>query len=86
MFSVAELDKMEQIKIEEADRSTLVNIQTIKVDTLQSTLERMEHYLEQIKNPYCFLCDGSVVKIRFAQNGTELKSRLENYFVDMKKS
>lgn len=84
MITIAELDRMEQINIKDVDKNTLVDIQTVKIDPLQSALERMENYLSQIKNPYCFLCDNSIVKVRFQPDGAELTTRLKNYFIGQK--
>lgn len=84
MVTVAELDRMEQINIKDVDKNTLVDIQTVKIDPLQSSLDRMENYLAQIKNPYCFLCDNSIVKVRFQPNAAELTTRLKNYFIGLK--
>ena len=85
MVTVAELDRMEHINIKDVDKNTLVDIQTVKIDPLQSSLDRMENYLAQIKNPYCFLCDNSIVKVRFQPDGAELTTRLKNYFIGLKK-
>jgi hypothetical protein len=85
MLTLAELEQLTQIEIEKADRRNLVDIQTIKIDSTQSVTERMESYLEQIKNPYLFLCDDTAVKIRFKQDGNDLKHKLKSYYTSTKK-
>lgn len=84
-MTIAELDQMNQTDIKKIDREKLVDIQTIKIDPLQSAAQRMESYLKQIKNPYCFLCGDTAVRVRFEQNGTDLTYRLKNYYISMKK-
>lgn len=84
-MTIAELDQMNQTDIKKIDREKLVDIQTIKIDPLQSAAQRMESYLKQIKNPYCFLCGDTAVRVRFEQNGTDLTHRLKNYYISMKK-
>jgi len=84
-LTIAELDQMNQTDIKKIDREKLVDIQTIKIDPLQSAAQRMESYLKQIKNPYCFLCGDTAVRVRFEQNGTDLTHRLKNYYISMKK-
>lgn len=84
-MTIAELDQMSQIEIDKADRVKLVDIQTIKVNPLQSAVQRMENYLEQIKNPYLFLCGDTVVRVRFEQNDKDLTHRLKNYYISIKK-
>jgi len=85
LLTIAELDQMNQTDIKKIDREKLVDIQTIKIDPLQSAAQRMESYLKQIKNPYCFLCGDTAVRVRFEQNGPDLTHRLKNYYISMKK-
>ena len=70
----------------EVDRSQLVDISTIKTDKNLPAAQRMEQYLAQVKNPYCFLCGDSVVRLRFNDDGNDLKSSLKNYFISCKKA
>jgi len=68
----------------EIDRSKLVDIHTIKLDESLTAAQRAEQYLEQIKNPYCFLCGDAVVRVRFDSNGGDLQAHLKNYFISCK--
>ncbi|MCD7883039.1 MAG: hypothetical protein LUI87_04935 [Lachnospiraceae bacterium] len=47
------------------DRETLVDIRDVKIHTELSDRERMLDFIQQIKNPYCYLDNGVVVKISF---------------------
>ena len=69
----------------EIDRASLVDIHTIRIDKDLPAAQRAEQYLEQIKNPYCFLCGESVVRVRFDPDGGDLRNRLKNYFISCKK-
>lgn len=70
----------------EIDRSQLVDIQTIKLDKNLPAAQRAEQYLSQIKNPHCFLCGDSVVRLKFHEEGGELKDRLRNFFISCKQA
>ena len=83
-MTIAELDAMRDAI--EIDRASLVDIHTIKIDKNLPALQRASAYLEQIRNPYCFLCGGSVVRLRFADDGGDLRTHLKNYFVSCKKA
>jgi hypothetical protein len=82
--TVSELDRMSQMDINNVDRTQLVDIQTISIDPLQSVIQRMESYLDQIKNPYCFLCDDAIVRVRFEQGEKSLTHRLKKHYVSIK--
>ena len=84
MLDTKLLDAMSRMDIEAADRSGLVDITQVKVDTALPAAERMENYLDQIKNPYCFLCGETRVRVRFKPEGQELKSKLTSFFSTLK--
>jgi len=82
--TLAALDTMRNTT--EIDRTKLVDIQSVKIDPALTAAQRTEQYLEQIKNPYCFLCGGSMVRVSFDANGGDLQTRLKNFFVSCKKA
>ena len=79
-----QLESMSHDAIEDIPRSSLVDICDIKIDTSLSGELRMLQYLEQIKNPYNFLCDGIPVHISFVNEEQELSKALINYFRTLK--
>ncbi len=85
MLNSGQLDEMSRMEIDEINRSELVDIQSVKIDTSLPLNQRMQNYLEQVKNPYCFICDDTAVHIRFAQGGNDLTYRLKNFFAGLKK-
>ena len=70
--------------IENVSKSDLVDIQTVKIDSALTDSERMLRYLEQIRNPYCFLCGDTPVGISFADEQQELSTVLIHYFCTLK--
>jgi hypothetical protein len=68
----------------EEERASLVDIQTIHIDLDLPPAERAAQYIAQIKNPYCFLCNGAVVHLKFDPQGGDLRSHLKNYFISCK--
>ena len=83
-MTLTQLDEMRQSAV--TDRASLADIRTVRLDKALPAAQRAEQYLEQIKNPYCFLCGESVVRLRFADDGEDLRTRLKSYFVSCKKS
>ncbi|MDD3415789.1 MAG: hypothetical protein PHY47_17580 [Lachnospiraceae bacterium] len=60
------LRKMEQTNIREVRKEDLVDIADVEIDSSLPVEERVSNYLKQIKNPYCYLSHGVIVKISFA--------------------
>lgn len=58
---------------------TLVDIATVEIDRSLPRAEQMKQFLEQIKNPYLYKCNGVVVKIAYATTESTIEDRLEQY-------
>lgn len=61
-----ELREMSEVDIRKADRSILVDAETVKINTELPIEERIADYIAQIKNPYCYLYKGMAIKISFS--------------------
>lgn len=61
-----ELNRMKETDIRTVDREKLVDIRDVQIHTELPDEERMIDFVRQIKNPYCYLCNGMVVKVRFS--------------------
>ncbi len=58
----------------------LVDIKDIKINTDLDPEERLRRFIEEIKNPYQFKCDGIMVESVFSDCNTTLTDRLMEYF------
>ena len=61
------------------DRSSLVQRNAVRIDPDASREERIRQFVEQIKNPYCYLDGKTVVKIQFAETDTTIEDCFVNY-------
>ena len=61
------------------DRSSLRDINGVVLDPSLPKEERMKSFVEQIGNPYCYLDDGVVVQIAYADTQVSLQERLDTY-------
>ena len=66
ILSTEELEEMRRIDPRTVDKDTLVEIAGIDIDTSLPREERMASFIRQVKNPYCYLDHGVVVKIAFS--------------------
>ena len=80
MSTCMTLSDMKNTDVRTVDPSTLVDINTVKVNTDLPVEERKKDFIRQIRNPYCFICGKVVVKMSFADTTATLEDRLENYF------
>ena len=75
------LEQMKNTDVRSIDPTALVDIRDVSVNTSLPKNERMLDYLDQIKNPYCFKCGKTVVKVSFADTQTTIEDRLEKYLL-----
>ncbi len=71
------LQKMSQVDIRTVDSKELIDIESVKIRTDLPDAERVIDFIEQIKNPYCYLYHGMIVKVSFSG-----KRRLEDCLKD----
>lgn len=74
-----DIETMKNVDVRTVDRSTLVDIEEVKINPKDSPEKKMADYISQIKNPYCFLCNGYVVKLEFADNGKTFEDCFMEY-------
>ena len=75
----AELEELKKVDVRTVDISALEDIEKIEIDSSLSARERWMDFAEKIKNPFCFICNGMVVKVSYS----EAKEILENKLVQL---
>lgn len=84
MIDSKQLVQMSQQSIEETRKETLVDISTIKIDDTLTPEQKVISFLEQIKNPYCFLCGNTPVRVCYADGAPDLGEILTKFFIHLK--
>lgn len=85
MLTLNELAQLSKMDIEKADRSELVSVEEVNIDPSMPVMQRMLAYINQVKNPYCFLCGNTPVKVCFSRGDAELSKKIRNYFLGLKR-
>lgn len=79
-MTLTELEEMKKVDPRTVDRSKLVQRKDVKVRSKGTKQERIMDYIEQIKNPYCYLEGKTVVKISFAETDRTIEDCFHAYF------
>lgn len=70
-------ERMKEIDIRTVSRQNLEDITTLQVEIpFNDRNMRMKHFVEKVKNPYCFRVGDVIVKSTFL-GGASLKERIE---------
>lgn len=85
MPSSEQLKQLRETDITAIDQNELVDITGVQIDTALPGPQRLQKYLEEIINPYCFLCGGTPVKLRFHDGSAPLQTALKHYFTALKR-
>lgn len=85
MLTLNELTQLSKMDIEKADRSELVSAEEVSIDPSLPAIQRMLAYINQVKNPYCFLCGNTPIKVCFSQENAELSKKIKTYFLGLKR-
>jgi len=84
MITTVQLENMRDTKISEISKKNLADIKDIEINVTQPINIRFEKYLNEVKNPYYFLCGETTVKIEFSNGGKPLEESLTNYLINLK--
>ena len=69
-----------QTDIRTVDIRNLVDISEVKIDTTMKKTDRIQNFIRDIKDPYCFRCKNTVVKVSFCNEGGSFQELLQDYF------
>ena len=78
MLTVEELEELQNISIDQMDPNTLVDLNSIRVDTSQPKEKRIKMLLESGINPYFFRVGNRKIKVAYSNTGKTLSDIIEN--------
>jgi len=70
---------MKNTDVRTVDKSKLVDISGVKINPKDTPEKKMKDYIEQVKNPYCFLCNGYAVKLEFDDGDKSIEDCMIDY-------
>ena len=71
--TLEDLKKLAAMELRDVNREELVDINDVEIKKDLSQRERMVDFVSQIKNPYCYLDRGMVVKISFGGHAEKMR-------------
>lgn len=72
------LNHLKDVDLMQIDHNQLVDIQEVVINQSDSKKQKIESYIKQIKNPYCFKVGKVIVKVSFTEGGGPFQEHLEN--------
>ncbi len=79
----AEFEELKNVDVQTVDVSTLKDIGRIRIDRELPKAERLCAFIKEIRNPFCFLCNGIVVKTSYSDTKESLENKLAKLCMEM---
>ena len=73
------LQTLKDVDLRTVNRDELVQRSAVKIDPNASRDERLQDFIKQIKNPYCYMDGKTAVKISFAETTTTMEDCIAHY-------
>ncbi|MFI3238872.1 MAG: hypothetical protein R3Y47_12745 [Lachnospiraceae bacterium] len=73
------IQSLKDVDLRTVNRDELVERSTVKIDPNASREERLNDFIKQIKNPYCYKDGTTVVKISFSETDTTMEDCISHY-------
>lgn len=77
--SSEKVEEWKKVDIREVDIDTLADIRDVNIDMDWPREKRIEEFIRQIKNPYCFKVGKIAVKVEFSDGDATFEDRVKEY-------
>ncbi len=84
MISHEKLDEYKKKDLSEINKEELKDIRSVVLNPADPLEKRIESFIDQIGNPYCFLCGDVVVRLCFDDGGKNLDEKLKAYLMRLR--
>lgn len=84
MISHEKLDEYKKKDLSEINKEELKDIKSVVLNPADPLEKRIESFIDQIGNPYCFLCGDVVVRLCFDDGGKTLDEKLKAYLMRLR--
>ena len=82
-MDIQTLRTMAETDINTISKESLIDIKDVTIDMEKGKQERISEFFQQIRNPYCFVCNGIIVKMKYNKNEKTLEEKLDSYFLSL---
>ena len=73
-----DITSMKNVDIRSVDKDTLVDLRSVQIDASRPVQERLQSFLQQIRNPYCFRIGDIAVKVNYKSDGSSFQQNFED--------
>ena len=78
-MTLKELEQLKQVDVRTISHNELIDLKEIKIDEEKKKKQRIQQFVEQVKNPFCFKVGEIVVSVGFSNDGISFEERMKQY-------
>lgn len=75
--------EMKNVDIRTVKKEDLVDLNSVHIDESKPIENRIEDFVQQIKNPYCFRVGDIAVKVVYQENGPTFQQNFEEMLLSI---
>ena len=79
-MTMQEIDIMKNMEINQTNPD-LMELTEIQIDESLPKQERILDFIKKIRNPYCFKCNGVIIKLEFSNEGMSFEDGMVQYLI-----
>ena len=76
-----DIDEMKNVDPRTVDRKTLVERGSVRLDPDAGYEERLRVHVRQLRNPYCYLDGGVIVKLSFQEKAPSIEEQVNSLYI-----
>ena len=77
-ISPYDIEQWKNVDIRTVDKNSLVDLNSVAIDDSLPVGERVESFIQQVKNPYCFRIGNVAVKVNYKESGPSFQQNFED--------
>ena len=77
-YPMKDIDSMKSVDIRSVNKDTLIDLDSVQIDSSRPVQERVHSFLQQIQNPYCFRIGDLAVKVNYKKDGPSCQQNFED--------
>ena len=77
-YPMKDIDSMKRDDIKSVKKDTLIDLDSVQIDSSRPVQERVHSFLQQIQHPYCFRIGDIAVKVNYKKDGPSFQQNFED--------
>lgn len=83
-MDLGNLKELQAVKYDDIKHDKLIDVSEVDIDINIDIVDRLEKFINDIKNPYIMKCGNTIVEIEFSDTDKTINCQLKSYIKSLK--